>query len=106
MGIEELNPMPARPDHPDFWKLSDIILQMDGALAEAPTQEAKDVVWEAFFKDVIDTKSLNYLGFQRAIRAIGVTTVAGVQEHMNEIIKMTVLYTEAFLVGTRFKDRT
>lgn len=105
MGIEELSPVPGRPDHPDFWALSDIILKMDGAVAEARTEDEKNAAWQRFFHDIVDTESLIYMGFQRAMRALGITTAGEVRRQNDLVTKMATLYAEAFAVGIEYSKR-
>jgi hypothetical protein len=59
------NAMPRpRPDHPDFWKLSNVVIQID-AMAEQHQGFAEIV------GAVIDIDSVTYMAEQRAIRAMG-----------------------------------
>lgn len=46
---------PDRPQHPDFWRLSQTALQLDGAVSEGG-RDAEDVN-----NDVVDHQSLMYL---------------------------------------------
>lgn len=80
---------PGRPTHPDFWKLSEIILQMDGKFAEdAPTD------FEEFIDKEIDPTSIIYMAIQRADRLQG-----------RNVGSIAALYMEAFIVGRRFERR-
>lgn len=92
----------ARPDHPDFWKLSSIILKYDGRIDEAPNDEAKQKVWdEAMAESGLDGESVVYMGLQRAMRALGVQTVGQAREHMGDLSRMASLYAEAVLLGVQ-----
>lgn len=53
---------PMRPDHPDFWRLSEIVLQFD-AQADWLSVDINDIV-----KQSIDLPSATYMALQRALR--------------------------------------
>lgn len=54
---------PGRPDHPDFWKLCDVVLKHD-ASTEDDTPESLDAVIAEF----VDPEVLAYMAFQRTLR--------------------------------------
>jgi len=54
----------SRPDHPDFWTLSNVVIQID-AMAEQH-QGFTEIVGR-----MIDIDSVTYMAEQRAIRAMG-----------------------------------
>lgn len=58
---------PDRPDHPDFWRLSDVVLQQDGALQEAVD---KDAEYDRIIAEHVDLDSVMYLAQQRAQRVL------------------------------------
>lgn len=108
MGINDIfegGEFPLRPDHPDFWRLSEIILQMDGAMGAATTDDERDDAWARFIDEKIFGKALYYMAFQRAARSLGITTVGEAQENVAMLTRMTVLYSEAFAVGVAFTER-
>lgn len=99
---------PERPDHPDFWRLSQQVLMYDGRMqdAKASGKPPHEVVDEAI-SEVIDSKSLAYLATQRGMRVVGAETREQVLQHRALIAAFAALYTEAFLVGAAFeKGRT
>lgn len=96
---------PARPDTPDFWRLSEIILQMDGAVAEARTEEEREVAWKRFFDKHVSTHAIYYMGIQRAMLALGLSTAGDLSRHHELITKMATIYAEAFAVGTQYMER-
>lgn len=62
MNINDVFPGPSnRPDHPDFWKLSDVVLQLDGK-TEDPGFD-----FPSFLSEIIDPKVLAYMAMQRAM---------------------------------------
>lgn len=85
-----------RPDHPDFWALSDLMLQLDGQ-AEEGNRDAGQIAGE-----IIDERSLSYLALQRVMRAEALT---GERFTMRAQITAAALYLEAFVMGARFAQR-
>lgn len=83
---------PDRPQHPDFWHLSEIVLEMDGKFQE----EGDKTDIEEYVAEEIDLDSLMYMGLQRALR------IQGMETGMHA---MATLYIEAFLVGRRYERR-
>lgn len=64
-GMDELfnDPRhPDRPQHPDFWRLSDVVLRQDGA-----TQEEGEAGFLRILDETVDRDSLFYLAQQRAM---------------------------------------
>lgn len=102
---------PARPQHPDFWKLSDVILQLDSQ------GEAESDAFATAVGEVVDMESLQYMAYQRALRVHAVANgidprdgriprelVEG-PENQQAIIAIVSAYMEAFIVGHRFANR-
>lgn len=95
--------MPHRPDNPDFWRLSSIILRLDGLIDSQPDEDAKEEAYEGNLARWIDHQdALVYMAFQRAARAANAPTVADVRKQMGTITRMMALYAEAFQVGAEF----
>lgn len=97
---------PVRPDTPDFWHLSAIILDLDGAMDDAVTDDDRQRVWDDAVKaGGIDPNALSYMGMQRAFRVLGVRTQRDLRNQavQRQVLAMTTLYMEAFLVGVRFE---
>jgi hypothetical protein len=59
---DAFDPHPGRPDHPDFWKLSDVILQQDGKT------EDEDFDLAAWVSEVCDLDVVFYMAMQRGLR--------------------------------------
>lgn len=89
---------PNRPQHPDFWRLSEIILQMDG-----DTTEGKQEFEEQIAKNV-DVRSATYMAEQRSMFAMSqvVTPIMGAYEIQT---LLAVMWLEGFLSGARFQQR-
>lgn len=93
---------PQRPDHKDFWRLSSIILKLDGRMKEATTEDEKQAVWDDNVDRWVDSDSLNYMAMQRAMRPLGITTAGDLQKNAELVILMNVLYQEGFQIGAEF----
>lgn len=82
---------PGRPDHPDFWKLSETVLGMDALTEETHGFE------DALAAIPVDAQSLVYVAQQRASRAVDidnpVTFVAG-----------AACWLDGFIAGTRYRE--
>lgn len=81
-----------RPDHPDFWKLASIMLQMDAMAGES----SGDL--DTLISGMIDERSLAYMAFQRGLR--------GVLNEMDHAYGLAAIWVEGFVVGTQWqRDR-
>lgn len=90
---------PNRPDHHDYWRLSELVLQVD-AQATEDGRRLDNIVAE-----IIDPESLAYTAFQRAIRVLGVNTRGQVAARMGDIAKLATVYHEGFILGARFESK-
>jgi hypothetical protein len=90
---------PHRPDHQDFWRMSNLILKMDGAAVEDPNFDI-----EALVNEHVDSGSLSYMALQRAMRAFGAETMADLLDNREVVMRGASLYTEAFLMGAQFAE--
>lgn len=88
-----------RPDTPEFWRMAEIILQLDGA-----TEDGGDE-FEAMIATATDPASLAYMAMQRAMRATGVETRPELARQHRDIVRLASVYHEAFLLGYRYRDR-
>jgi hypothetical protein len=64
---EAFGNFPDRPDHPDFWKLSEIVLGLDGAIEEAERTGGSDVFHD-LATEHCDLRSQLYMATQRVQR--------------------------------------
>ena len=93
--------MPTRPSHPDFWKLSEIVLGLDGAMQDAMRAEgmsAEEVISREAAK-LGDSYSVTYMATQRAMRVHGANTVGEVNAKVDDIARTAMVYLEGMLVG-------
>jgi hypothetical protein len=98
-------PNPDRPDHPDFWKLSEIILGLDAAMTTGVQtgKRVDDVIAEAAV-EAGDSYSICYMAVQRSMRLAGVETVRDLREKADEVNKLAIGYMEALIVGARLQQ--
>lgn len=82
---------PKRPNHPDFWRMSEIVIEMDQR-TEAHPDKFEEIVGE-----IVDLDSLIYMATQRSLRA---ATLAGAPQSI--MIHGTALWIDAFTVGYKF----
>ena len=95
---------PGRPDHPDFWKLSNAILLLDGEITEGG-----QTIEEVYKKlDLPDLECVLYMSTQRAARSVSIglrAIVADLQQGNLEaaVSKMYVqqagMWTDSFTCG-------
>lgn len=65
--------MQNRPDHPDLWKLSQILLAQDGDIVPGGDQDANEEAYARRIADAgIDGEVLAYVATQRAFRMVGI----------------------------------
>lgn len=96
---------PVRPDHPDFWRISDIILTLDGRMQAAHSDESKNKVYTDAVAELVDMDSIVYMGMQRAFHALGVATKADLVEKAPQVSMLTTIWMEGFQVGSRFEKK-
>lgn len=66
-----------RPDTPDFWRLSEISMQLKGRLQSAPKDHAsQERAWRSFYEDFVDFPTLQYHALQMAFSIHGIVTGA------------------------------
>lgn len=91
------NEYPHRPNHPDFWRLANLVLQADGRAEEDPARAEKMVA------DIVDPDTLSYMALQRAMRLVGAETREQVDANKHEVMRLAAIYFDAFILGARFE---
>lgn len=99
---EVFGPNANRPNHPDFWRLADVLLSMDGATEAAGQLEGPDER-EKVFTDIIESVAnkdvVVYVAAQRAGRiAVEVQKVA----QGNLLMGASAAWIDGFLAGCKF----
>lgn len=95
---------PDRPSHPDFARLVDLVLQLDGTVRERPDGSQRSPSdddgiegVDAIVAGIVDPESLSYMAFQRSLRG---TMLGG-----EPTLRGAALYLEAFIMGFRYHQR-
>lgn len=85
-----------RPQHEDFWKLSDIILTLDHAAETDP-----DALYR-MIAGAVDSYSVIYMSVQRSMRAVGADTPLKLAEKQEEVNTTAGAWLDGFFVGLQF----
>lgn len=93
---------PQRPEVPDFWRISSILLKLDAGMQEAEMEEGRDTFYENNVTRWVDSKALHYSAMQRAIRPLGIKTQGDLAAHVREVTLLSTLWAEGFMVGAEF----
>jgi hypothetical protein len=95
----------ARPEHPDFWRLSEIVLALDAKMDAATTEAQRYQVWLDVVGESVDFDSVSYMAIQRAMRVLGITTREQLRLRADEAQRIAAVYCEGFVVGSTFTAR-
>lgn len=90
---------PERPQHPDFMKLSEIVLRHDGPTSD-PTAERLDL--DAKLTEYIDPETLTYMAMQRSMMFMA---MVGITSTPQMVAAMSSVYLDAFLVGIEWERK-
>lgn len=82
-----------RPEHDDFWLLSQIIIDNDNAM------ETGTVLMEDKLAQVVDPDSVTYMARQRALRVVGPYATT------REQAKIAAIWLDAFMAGAAFQAK-
>jgi hypothetical protein len=110
---------PDRPDHPDFWRMSDVRLMLDGRTQNPDiSDEERQKSFAELYGDAADIESISYLAFMRTRAAFGLEGAAKIEEAFASLMgkessrltteqrtKVMALYMEAFVTGVEFQKR-
>lgn len=83
---------PDRPDHPDFWKLSDVVLQHDGLTEDA------DFDIQAHLATVLDPDSLRYMLAARVKRSHD-------RSGAPALVQAQAAWLDGFMIGVAYARR-
>jgi hypothetical protein len=87
---------PGRPQHPDFWRISQVATQADGQSREGgqSTQEIMSAV--------VDPQSVRYAAEHRALRVQAAMFAGAPDPRLTAVL--TSLWLDGFLSGARFEQ--
>jgi hypothetical protein len=99
---------PERPDHPDFWKISEILLEMDAEInTSRMTQDECEVEFVKRLQRIgVDQASLSYAAAQRTLRAIHSLPATFPQQA--RIVLATLMggiWVDGFTAGAAYAER-
>lgn len=97
MSNDEFGERPALPDHPDFWKIAEILRRHDAATKEFQGWKALDQIWRKLAGPYADVDSLIDVAMKRAK-----FSVAGKEPDDVVIIGLSGLFFEGFVTGAAF----
>jgi hypothetical protein len=85
-----------RPVHPDFWRISEVVLANDAPIEEASTDTEREQAWRVRTGLVVDRDSVTYMAIQRSLRVDREAPLA-VRG------KYATLWIDAFVAGAQFE---
>lgn len=100
--------MSERPDHPDFWRLVEVVLANDAATDPSDatlTNQQREANFEERMGSIIDTKSVSYMALQRAMRPLGITTRADMIDKLGLLRMLSSVWLDGFAAGGMFEQR-
>lgn len=92
---------PDRPQHPDFWRLSEIILKQDGRVEDITSLEDANDMIPRMIQEQIDQTSLEYMSMVRSHRMLDSLRKAGLPFYPE--VAMTSMFLQGVLVGIEFQ---
>lgn len=100
--------MPGRPEQPEFWKLCEVVLQMDGRVE--PGDQG-----EGFLKTVEEIIPLEVLAYMSRQRALRMMIPEDAPDLIQQILAATVdkdllaslaaMYVDGFVAGYKYHER-
>jgi hypothetical protein len=88
--------LPGRPDHPDYWRISEIVLRHDGAVEEAPIEE-RNAAWMRLIGELVDDlEGLTDVAMKRTMFALGA------QADYETAAKATASFIDGFATGAEY----
>lgn len=90
---------------PEFELLAEIVSEHDRRLDEAETPDAKEAAWLAIVNGIIPAKVLAHVAFQRAMRAVGITTRSEVAEQSTRVMQVSSAWLDGFTAGAAYQEK-
>lgn len=98
-----------RPEHPDFWALSEIILGLKADMQENQSDLVKqEQVWRSHYEAVGDFDSIAYCAIQAGLQLHDIETGADwvrLEPHRLSYIRSVQAFFDGFLMGAKFAVR-
>lgn len=86
-----------RPSSHDFWKLSQIVLKLDGRMDEAAPADKREA-FENTISEVIDIESASYMATQRALRA----GLPPTRENARTLMLLATVWLDGLTIGLNY----
>ncbi len=92
---------PKRPDHPDLWRISEVLLHNDGAIEAVPEidREERTRVFRSIVDPVVDLESATFMAEQRILRTFGADVLTSASLRNN----LVGLQLDAFVTGAMYQ---
>lgn len=92
---------PNRPNHPDMWRLSEILLRMDSGMDPARhTEDELEAQFQATIKKIgIDSSVVSYAAIQRALRVIGMPALLADPTKARDAVQLSSAWLDGFVAG-------
>lgn len=98
-----------RPEDPDFWTLSEILLRLDGQIEAATTDDEKEAAWAQGVAEAgIDQEVLSYAGIQRALRMLHIDSTEELRRSAQKqqmLAMLATVWTDGFVMGSVWAQR-
>lgn len=88
--------VPGRPDHPDFWKLSEVVLGNDGRMEDPDPNALIKLV-----EEIIDMSVMTYMAQQRAMRPLQNMGVQVIEP--DTFALMVSIWMDGFMAGAKYQ---
>lgn len=97
---------PSRPDHPDFAKLSEVLLRMDSGIGPHQTDEQNEAQHAKRLAEAgIDDEVLAYSASQRAFRMLGIDTKMDLVIKAPQAMALTSAWIDGFVAGSLYREK-
>lgn len=99
-----------RPEHPDFWRISEVSLQLRTDIERLPFDE-KEKAWRARISSVGDFDSIAYHAIQVAMSIMSIRTVADWAtmrrdgRKQNQYLSTVQAFYDGFMMGALYEQR-
>lgn len=90
-----------RPTHPDFWRISEVMLGLDAGFDEPGNDDVKERLWHERTSAVVDVESITYMAMQRVFMALGRPANRAEAIKMSTIVALVV---DSFVAGATFQQ--
>lgn len=87
-----------RPNHPDFWRISETVLHLDSGFDE-PRVDQETLHARRMAEVGFDSNSVSYMALQRAMRTAGIEDHGQLLRNFYEVNRLAGAWVDAFCAG-------